>query len=80
MGWEQSTVKQWACISRFLVRMPCSTNNRTNKRVALRASAKASSQCKKNLVYVVRKRISYWQLNTDININQTIGYNVVQNL
>ena len=79
MGWEPSIVKQWTCIGRFLVRMSCTANNRINKRIALWASAKASSRCK-NWFYVVRKRISDWQMNIELNINQTIGYNIVQNL
>ena len=56
----------------------CTINNRINKPIAIWATAKASSQCK-NWFYFVCKQTSDWQMNTDININQTIGYNIVQN-
>ena len=65
MGWELSIVKQWICIGRFLVRTSCTTTSRINKRIALWASHKASSQCK-NWFYVVRKRFLDLQVNNDL--------------
>ena len=62
-----------------MVRTSCTTTSRINKRIALWACHKASSQCK-NWFYVVGKRFLDLQVNNDLSIHQGIGNNTDQNL
>ena len=48
LGWKQCISRQWSCIGRHVVRMPCtnSCTGRLNKRIELWASAYASPPCR----------------------------------
>ncbi len=76
MGWEPIYIRQWVCISRLLVKISCTNSSRLNKRISLRASAKASSRCK-NWYFVVSKRYTDLHVYTDINIERPISHILV---
>lgn len=79
MGWEPNSIKQWNCIGRFYVRISCTSNSRLNKRIALWASSKASSQCR-NWFYIVRKRFSSLHLVNDLRLDRPVSLKVVRDL